>query len=165
MPAPAPLRVVGSFFDPNGVTAATIDLDAAIRADPSQIAAGWSTAPGDNSIALRLGQLRTLPVPVPGGTGATPNSPAVAPGAAMVLGEYFTGFVAAFGVTVQDAGSRAASGASLVSHLEARRQEEMGVSVDEEMVRLIEHQHAYAAAARLVQVADEMLRELVELGR
>jgi flagellar hook-associated protein FlgK len=37
--------------------------------------------------------------------------------------------------------------------------------LDEEMVRLIEHQQAYAAAARLVKFADEMLQELINLGR
>jgi flagellar hook-associated protein 1 FlgK len=82
-----------------------------------------------------------------------------------VLGEYYTGVVAGLGVTARDAGVRAEAQSTLVANLGAQREVVSGVSIDEEMVRLIEHQQAYAAAARLVQVADEMLRELINLGR
>ncbi len=165
VPAPTPLRNIVAFFDPAGVTAGSITLNSVIAADPAQLAAGWSTAAGDNSVALRLGELRNLAVPIPGSTGATTTSPAVAAGPAAILGEYFTAFVAGLGVTVQDAENRAAAQAALVDHLEAQRQDVAGVNIDEEMVRLIEHQHAYSAAARLIQVADDMLRELINLGR
>jgi flagellar hook-associated protein 1 FlgK len=164
-PAPTPLRTVGAFFDPNGVTASTINLSAAIAASPDAIAAGWSTADGDNSIALRLGQLRTLAVPIPGGTAATPNSPAVTGGANKVLGDYYTGVVAGLGVMTRDADSRAASQAALVSNIDAQRQDASGVSIDEEMVKLIEHQQAYSAAARLIQAASDMMDELLNIGR
>ncbi len=164
-PAPAPLRAIGPFFNPAGVTAASISLDPGIQADPTQIASGWSTGPGDNSIALRLGELRYLAVPIPGATGATANSPAVAAGPVAALGDYYTGVVAALGVVTQDAGNRAAAQGVLVGNITAQRQAVSGVNIDEEMVALIQHQQAYAAAARLVQAADEMLRELINLGR
>lgn len=164
-PAPAPLATIGAFFDPAGVTAASISVDGAIVANPAQIATGWSTAPGDNSIALRLGQLRSLKVPIPGATAATATSPAVAAGPQVVLGEYFTGLVAGLGVITQDAETGAAAQSTLIDHIDAQRQDVAGVSIDEEMVHLIEHQQAYAAAARLIQAADEMLRELINLGR
>ena len=141
VPAPTPLRNIVAFFDPAGVTAGSITLNSVIAADPAQLAAGWSTAAGDNSVALRLGELRNLAVPIPGSTGATTTSPAVAAGPAAILGEYFTAFVAGLGVTVQDAENRAAAQAALVDHLEAQRQDVAGVNIDEEMVRLIEHQH------------------------
>jgi flagellar hook-associated protein 1 FlgK len=38
-----------------------------------------------------------------------------------------------------------------------------GVSVDEEMVSLINQQHAYSVAAQLVKVADEMIEEVLRL--
>jgi flagellar hook-associated protein FlgK len=38
-----------------------------------------------------------------------------------------------------------------------------GVSIDEEMVAVIMHQQAYAAAARLVSVADEMIQEVLRM--
>ncbi|MBX3147618.1 MAG: flagellar hook-associated protein FlgK [Gemmatimonadales bacterium] len=164
-PAPTPLRAIGPFFNPTGVTASSIGLDPSIQADPTQIAAGWSTAPGDNSIALRLGELRYLAVPIPGTTTANGNSPAVAAGPAAALADYYTGVVAALGVVTQDAGNRAVAQSVLVGNITAQRQSVSGVNIDEEMVALIQHQQAYAAAARLVQAADEMLRELINLGR
>ena len=164
-PAPSPLRNIVAFFDPAGVTAASITLNSAIVADPTELAAGWSTAAGDNSVALRLGQLRGLKVAIPGASGATPNSPAVTPGPQAVLGDYFTGLVAGLGVATQDAENGAAAEATLIDHLEAQRQDVAGVNIDEEMVHLIEHQQAYSAAARLIQVADDMLKELISLGR
>jgi flagellar hook-associated protein 1 FlgK len=164
-PPPVPLRAVGAFFDPNGVTAASIDLDAAIKADPTQIAGGYSTAAGVNTIVLRLAGLRTLAVPIPGGTAATPNSPAVTPGQPIILGDYFGTVVSALGIATRDADGRATSQSSFVQHLGAQRQDQQGVSIDEEMVRLIEHQQAYTAAARLIQMADEMLQELINIGR
>jgi flagellar hook-associated protein 1 len=164
-PAPSPLATIGAFFDPNGITAASIQLDPAIQADPANIAAGYSTAAGDNTIALQLGGLRNLSVPVPGASGATPNSPATAAGGSQILGDFYTSFVAALGVTAQAAQSGADSHTTLLGNLNAKRQSDSGVSIDEEMVSLIEHQQAYTAAARLVKVADEMLQELVNLGR
>jgi flagellar hook-associated protein 1 FlgK len=44
-----------------------------------------------------------------------------------------------------------------------RRESLSGVSTDEELVRLIEFQTAFSAAARVVTVADEMLETLVRM--
>lgn len=164
-PAPSPLRTVVNFFDANGVTAASIRINPAIVADPTKLSAGWSTAEGDNSIASRLADLRNLAVPVPGATAATTSSPAVTAGTSQILGDFYTGVVSAFGVATQDAANRVAAQTTLVDNLQAQRQDASGVNIDEEMVRLIESQQAYAAAARLVVVADEMLKDLINLGR
>ena len=164
-PAPTPLRTIVPLFDIGGVTAGSIQLNPVIAANPAQLAAGWSTAPGDNSIALRLGQLRSLVVPIPGATSGSSTSPAVAAGSGMALGDYYTNLVGTLGVAARDAGNQAFGQDTLVDHLEAQRQNAGGVNLDEEMVHLIEHQQAYTAAARLIKVADEMLQELVNLGR
>jgi flagellar hook-associated protein 1 FlgK len=164
-PAPSPLRAIVALFDPTGVTAGSIALNPTIAANPAQLAAGWSTAPGDNSIALRLGQLRGLLVPVPGASAAGPVSPAITGGAAMALGDFYNGVVGRLGIAARDAANSAAGQDTVIDHLEAQRQNAGGVNLDEEMVRLIEHQQAYAAAARLVKFADEMLQELINLGR
>jgi len=39
-----------------------------------------------------------------------------------------------------------------------------GVSIDEEMMNLIKYQMGYAAAAKLAQAADELLKTLLEMG-
>lgn len=45
-----------------------------------------------------------------------------------------------------------------------RRQQVSGVSVDEELINLTRYEQAYAAAARLVNVADEMLSTVINMG-
>lgn len=50
---------------------------------------------------------------------------------------------------------------SLLSQLDAKRQELSGVSLDEELASLIRFQHAYNAAAKVITVVDEMLDKVI----
>ncbi len=52
---------------------------------------------------------------------------------------------------------------AMLNQLIARRDSQTGVSLDEEMSNMLKFQHAYTAAARLLQTADEMLKALVEM--
>jgi len=45
--------------------------------------------------------------------------------------------------------------------LNKQREEGSGVSIDEEMTSLIKFQYAYQAAARLINVADEMFQSIL----
>ena len=40
-----------------------------------------------------------------------------------------------------------------------------GVSTDEELIRVMQHQQAYVAATRVVTAVDEMLRDLLGMVR
>jgi flagellar hook-associated protein 1 FlgK len=40
-----------------------------------------------------------------------------------------------------------------------------GVSIDEETTRLLEFQHAFEASAKVIQLADEMLKTILALKR
>ncbi len=51
---------------------------------------------------------------------------------------------------------------ALVTEMEARRDSVSGVSLDEEMANLIKFQHSYAAAAKLMKVADELFVTLLQ---
>ena len=53
----------------------------------------------------------------------------------------------------------------LVDQLENSRQSIQGVSIDEELITLIESQHIYQASARLISVVDEMLDDLINIKR
>ena len=54
---------------------------------------------------------------------------------------------------------------TLASNADTRRQSVSGVNTDEELIKVIQAQHAYQGAARLVSVIDEMMDTLVNLGR
>jgi flagellar hook-associated protein 1 FlgK len=77
------------------------------------------------------------------------------------VGDALRAFGARIGQAVTDATRNAKTAdASLVSAQSARASAD-GVSVDEEMVDLVKYQHSYAAAAKVIQVADGMLDKII----
>jgi len=136
------------FFDPAGLTAQTMALAAPVDVSPLAIATGATAAPGDNAIALALAGLRTQGMASLGGATA---------------GEFYISMVGAVGVLSRNAGSQSTVSDVLVSNLETRRSSVSGVSVDEEMVNLIGQQQAFAAASRIVTVADEMMQDILRM--
>ena len=51
----------------------------------------------------------------------------------------------------------------LLSSLEAQREEVSGVNVDEELVKMIQYEQAYSAAAQFLQVINQMNDEVLAL--
>jgi flagellar hook-associated protein 1 len=138
------------FFDPNGLTLDSIGLSLAVAGDTDAIAAGQSGAPGDNSNALAIAALRTA-------------------GVASLNGQTLSGgyqeIVSAIGVALQDASGRLEAQSVITSNADAQRQTISGVSLDEELTALIGQQNAYSAAARLVTVADDMIKDVIGMVR
>ena len=142
----------GNFFAGTGTTARTIRLDTAIVSDVMNIAAsGIANQSGDNSVALAISRLRDTPVTLLGQT-ATIND-----GYRTIVSEL------AIGVSAANGTAKAAR--TLASQTDGRRDSVKGVSIDEEMVNLMKFQQSYAAAARLINVVDEMSQTLINLGR
>jgi flagellar hook-associated protein 1 FlgK len=75
--------------------------------------------------------------------------------------EYWREMVGRVGVVGAEVERSSTVGQLLVKELENRRDMVRGVSLDEEVTNLVRFQHAYAAAARLATVADEMLDVIV----
>jgi flagellar hook-associated protein 1 FlgK len=86
------------------------------------------------------------------------------PGATNLEG-YYNSLVIALGVEAQQSARMFTNQDALVNQLENRRQEAAGVSIDEEMAAMIQFQHGYSAAARLLATLDETLEVLINLGR
>lgn len=139
-----------NFFDPTGLTAASMQLSLDVQRSTDNIAAGASGAPGDNAVALSIAALRTSGVASFGGR---------------TLGESYQLLVTDIGAQVRDASQQQTAQEVLVSQAEALRRSVSGVSIDEEMTALISQQNAYSAAARLVSVADEMMRDVLAMVR
>ncbi len=124
------------FFDPAGTTAASIGRSSDID-DPAAIAlAGAPDASGDATTALAIADLRAG------------------------FDDEASGIVAAVGSRLQQASASAAAADALVGHFDALAQGVSGVIIDEEMTRLIEYQQAYAASARVLDTAQELLDTL-----
>jgi flagellar hook-associated protein 1 FlgK len=147
----------GNFFDATTpATARAIRLDATMTSGSAVAAAGpGNPGPGNNAVAAALTALRSTAVSLTDSTGTTTAT----------FGDFFNETVGTVATAVKDASDEATVQQTLASNSETRRQAVSGVSTDEELISVIEHQHAYQAAARLVTVVDEMMATLVDLGR
>ncbi|MHB1297446.1 MAG: flagellar hook-associated protein FlgK [Gemmatimonadaceae bacterium] len=141
-----------AFFDTaaSGSTAAGIRLSAAVAADAGAIAAGATLdATGDNATALALAGLRDLAPSAVGGS----------------FGGAFRAVISSLAGAARAATDSASVSDTLLRQSMARRESTSGVSTDEELMRLMRHQQAYAAAAKVVQTVDEMMGVLLGLKR
>ena len=133
-----------------GETAASMAVSQAVQTSTDNIAAGTLGTPGDNSIALALSQLRTTGVASFGGD---------------TISKAYQRVVSGLGVQVRDAGQKQTAQEVVVSQADGMRKSVSGVSIDEELTTLISQQNAYAAAARLVTVADQMMQDVIAMVR
>ncbi|MFH1010632.1 MAG: flagellar hook-associated protein FlgK [bacterium] len=138
-----------NFWDASTTGAGNIAVDAAIVADPRLIAASSSAdAPGDNSIALWIGQLQTE---------------RLLDGGLSTLGNYYSNLASALGSETSLATERRTTEEAATNLLEQRRQSVSGVSMDEEMANLIMVQKCYEAAAKLISTVDEMMQTILAM--
>lgn len=127
------------------ITAANIDVNTYIRQDVSRLAAAQSASPGDGSNALAIAQLQNTVIEELGAT----------------FDNYYKNFTARLGVAANEADRMATNQQSLVDQLTNRKESISGVSIDEEMTYMLQFQHAYEAAARVMTTLDEMLDTLI----
>lgn len=117
---------------------------AVVLTDPSQLAAAAEAPDGGPSVdgrnALAMAELATRA-----------DGP----------DDRYRSFIVALGVEVQATNRRAEIQADITHQIDAVRDAESGVNLDEEMVNMVAYQHAYNAAARLLTAIDEMLQTLV----
>jgi len=141
-----------SFFsdDPLHRTAGGIQLSAAVAASTDAIAVGATlNATGDNTVALSIAELRSASPSALGGS----------------FGGAFQSMIADLAGAARAAADSSEVRSTLKQQAEARRDAVSGVSTDEELMRLMRHQQAYAAAAKIVQTVDEMMTTLLNIKR
>jgi len=136
----------GRDFFVAGGAAGTIALEASIESDVRAIAAAAGPdLPGDGSVAQQIADLRTSPVLV-----------------GRSLNDFAHALLGLVGSDVRAANSAITAYQASWEQIRAQEQSVSGVSTDEEMAYLIQCQRAYEAAARVIQVGDEMLRTIIE---
>jgi flagellar hook-associated protein 1 FlgK len=77
------------------------------------------------------------------------------------IGNQYGQVVARIGVASSAAQTQSTNQQVMVNQLQRQRQQTSGVSLDEETTHLIQYQHAYQAAARVISVVDGMLDTLI----
>jgi flagellar hook-associated protein 1 FlgK len=130
------------FFDPGGLTASTIALDAAVEGQPSAVSAAAGVgAVEDGDIARQIAAISTSV------TGAD---------------SMYRDMIAQLGVETRLAGGREGSHKVLAESLDMAMKEVTGVNIDEETIDIMASQRAFQAAARVITAVDEMLQTLIE---
>ncbi len=152
-------EVSGSGFDLNadpGVDLFTVSATSAGAAqslcvaisDPSLVAASSDGAPGDNGNLRSLLNVETDPLL----DGLSPI-------------DAYAQIVFRVGSSITDAGSEADAAQLVIQQLDGQRAAVSGVSLDEEAADLIRFQRAYQAAARVIDVTNQLLDTVINLGR
>ncbi len=79
------------------------------------------------------------------------------------FGQYYSSLISDIGSALQTSQTNSRYQEDVTANLLAYRESVSGVSLDEEMVNLIKYQNAFAAAAKLVNVADEMMETVINM--
>ena len=79
----------------------------------------------------------------------------------MKVESYYKDIISKLGVHTQEAKRVVANQTALLSDFENQKLQVSGVSLDEEMVNLIQFQHAYGANAKIISTVDELLDVLI----
>ncbi|MDN5346730.1 MAG: flagellar hook-associated protein 1 [Clostridia bacterium] len=149
------------FFTGNN-GAADIDVNPAIRSDVTLIAAaGTAGGPGDGSNALSIAQLQHELLQESDSDSDGYVDTLVTGSGGVTFDDYYKNFTARLGVAAHEAVRMVENQNVLVQQLTNRRESISGVSLDEEMAYMIQFQHAYNAAARMISTFDEMLDTII----
>ncbi|MFC1618627.1 flagellar hook-associated protein FlgK [Candidatus Neomarinimicrobiota bacterium] len=135
------------FFTATTEGAGSIAVNSAIVSDPELIATSDASGESGNAnVAKALADLADADV--------VGNQS---------LGEYYRSLVGTLGNRIQETGFLKANQDKIVSSLEIQRQSISGVSMEEEMTKMVQLEQAFTAASRLVSTADELIQTVLQL--
>lgn len=127
--------------------ASLLDLSDDIKNNLGAIAtAKEANSPGDNRIAIAMSGLGTMP-------GLTSNNGTIT--------DLYNSMVGEIAVTAGEAKRQLTFQEDVLSQLKSVRENLSGVSLDEETANLVRFQHAYAANAKVLQMADEAVQTVL----
>jgi len=144
-----------NLFEPSGAVAGSaiaMQVSADVAGAPSQLAAATdpNALPGDNRNALALQALADS---------------TFANGGTQTASQALSSLVAQAGTALSSAMAQQDHAGAAESQLMQLRDQVSGVSLDDEMVDLMRFQRAYQASVKVVQTADEMLTQLLNMKR
>ena len=156
---------VNTFFD--GTGSGSIDVNAVIN-DKDYIAAAridasGNYATGDNTNALSMADLQYSDLTIKQWTCVRGQADTSEDVNSVTLEDYFHSMVSSIGVKSASISRGRAFNEVMVEKLTMVRDSISAVSLDEEMTNLIKYAQGYAAAAKLISVADEMLTTLLSI--
>lgn len=79
------------------------------------------------------------------------------------INDYFNSLISELGVSSQEASRMVDNQDSLLQQLETRRESISGISLDEEMINMVQFQKAYVANAKMISTLQQMLDAIISL--
>ena len=135
------------------VTASNIAISATIQTNSRLVVASPLAAP--QSAATVAGAIANLLTDQTATVGTRTGS----------FSSIYASIVSDAGASVKSAQDSLLLQQSIVAQTTAQRDAVSGVSLDEEAINLLQYQKAYEAAARFLNVADEMTQTIISLGQ
>ncbi len=132
----------------NGLGAGNIEVPEEMRGNTARVAGAMRPMPGDNHRFLDMSAVRLAEVAADG---------------TATLGGYYDTLVGRIGTTRNTREVQHENQEQLVKELQNRRDAISGVSVDEEMVRMIEARTVYSGALKYISLMNQALSDLLEL--
>ncbi len=126
----------------NGV----LSINEEILKNPHNIAVSGNGSDGNNDIALLMAELQNSKI----FDGKT-------------IGENYSELVSGIANSINLHQQNAESYSLVLNQLENQKMQYSGVSTDEEMINVMQFQRSYDAAAKLINVADDLLETLINL--
>jgi flagellar hook-associated protein 1 FlgK len=113
----------------------------------------YNTQTGDGSNGLLFSQLRNKAITgLTGLNGSTTE-------------QYVNTIMGKFGVQAGSVQDKLNSQSSVVEQVKAKRETAIGVNLDEELADLVKYQRAYEASSRVFNVVNQMLQQVMNLGK
>ena len=128
----------------------------------AQVSSDGSIASGNNANALAVTDLQNTSLSISQWTCNRINGNIEGSFTSTIEG-YYHSMVGSIGIASASVSRNRSFSELMVNELNNIRDSVSAVSLDEEMTNLIAYQHAYAAAAKLISVSDEMLKTLLEV--
>ena len=141
-----------NFFDPTGITAATIQIDSGLNI--TTLKATDTGASGANELALAVAQVADQQHSTGGGDVIDGN-----------FIEFYGGVTANLGEIISGTEAKLETQQLVGNAIKGQRDSLSGVSLDEEMTDLVRFQRAFQSTARVISVIDQMLQTLVQTVR
>ncbi len=135
-----------NFFNPDLTKAYNMDVSADIK-DVTNMAVSGDKSKGDNANALAIFELKDQR--------KIDNRYSIK--------EFYNSMIANLGVVSKAAKAGRMNQELLVSQIENVRESIKGVSIDEELVQMIQTQRIFQSAARMIVVIDELIEEIINL--
>ncbi len=137
---------INTFF--TGSKSDDIALNALIAADQRYFAGGRGGGPGDNTNALALAQVIDQ-------SSTRLNG--------LSVDDFYTNLIGSLGQSAAAEEALSAGARDFRDSLVTQREQRSGVSIDEEAIQILQLQHNYQAAARIISTVDELLNTLLQI--